>query len=84
MKWLVFCVLAVVLITVAVADGEIWEEDDHEVLIRSERGAKNRGMFAIIRRLLLALFICNVLDGNAQKCRVTCTISQYYNMYEWR
>lgn len=45
MKWLVFCVLAVVVITVAVADGEIWEEDDHEVLIRSERGAKNRGMY---------------------------------------
>lgn len=45
MKWLVFCVLAIVVITMAVADGEIWEEDDHEVLIRSERGAKNRGMF---------------------------------------
>lgn len=43
MKWLALCVLAVVLITLAVADGEIWEEDDHEVLIRSERGAKNRG-----------------------------------------
>ncbi|XP_044270084.1 pleiotrophin-B isoform X1 [Zophobas morio] len=42
MKWLALCVLAVVLITLAVADGEIWEEDDHEVLIRSERGAKNR------------------------------------------
>lgn len=23
--------------------GEIWQEDDHEVLIRSERGAKNNG-----------------------------------------
>lgn len=43
MKWLAFCVLTIVLVTVAVADGEIWEEDDHEVLIRSERGAKNRG-----------------------------------------
>ncbi|XP_019870513.1 pleiotrophin isoform X2 [Aethina tumida] len=42
MKWLVVCVLAIVLITLAVADGEIWEEDDHEVLIRSERGAKNQ------------------------------------------
>lgn len=42
MKWLAFCVLTVVLVTLAVADGEIWEEDDHEVLIRSERGAKNR------------------------------------------
>lgn len=54
MKWLVFCVLAVVLITVAVADGEIWEEDDHEVLIRSERGAKNRGkLFSALSNLLL-------------------------------
>jgi len=42
MKWLALCVLAIVLITLAVADGEIWEEDDHEVLIRSERGAKNQ------------------------------------------
>lgn len=23
--------------------GEIWQEDDREVLIRNERGAKNRG-----------------------------------------
>lgn len=44
MKWLAFLVLAIVLISLAVADGEIWEEDDHEVLIRSERGTKNRGM----------------------------------------
>lgn len=43
MKWLALCVLVIVVISLAVADGEIWEEDDHEVLIRSERGAKNRG-----------------------------------------
>ncbi|CAH0547898.1 unnamed protein product [Brassicogethes aeneus] len=43
MKWLVVCVLTIVVISLAVADGEIWEEDEHEVLIRSERGAKNRG-----------------------------------------
>lgn len=42
MKWLAFFVLAIVLISLAVADGEIWEEDDHEVVIRSERGTKNR------------------------------------------
>ncbi|XP_018572891.1 midkine-A-like [Anoplophora glabripennis] len=42
MKWLALCVLAIVVISLAVADGEVWEEDDHEVLIRSERGAKNR------------------------------------------
>ncbi|KAF5278119.1 hypothetical protein FQR65_LT03635 [Abscondita terminalis] len=48
MKWLAFCVLTVVLVTLAVADGEIWEEDDHEVLIRSERGAKNRGKLLFI------------------------------------
>lgn len=42
MKWLALCVLAIVLISVAIAEGEIWEEDDHEVLIRNERGAKNK------------------------------------------
>ncbi|XP_026316854.1 uncharacterized protein LOC113227953 [Hyposmocoma kahamanoa] len=29
--------------SIAVASGEVWEESDHEVLIRSERGAKNKG-----------------------------------------
>ncbi|XP_074029710.1 uncharacterized protein isoform X2 [Leptinotarsa decemlineata] len=43
MKWLALCVLAMVVISLAVAEGEVWEEDDHEVLIRNERGAKNRG-----------------------------------------
>ncbi|XP_056637945.1 pleiotrophin-like isoform X1 [Diorhabda sublineata] len=43
MKWLALCVLAIVVISLAGADGEVWEEDDHEVLIRSERGAKTRG-----------------------------------------
>ncbi|XP_074029713.1 uncharacterized protein isoform X4 [Leptinotarsa decemlineata] len=42
MKWLALCVLAMVVISLAVAEGEVWEEDDHEVLIRNERGAKNR------------------------------------------
>ncbi|KAG5897494.1 hypothetical protein JTB14_031116 [Gonioctena quinquepunctata] len=42
MKWLAVFVLTIVVISLAVADGEVWEEDDHEVLIRSERGAKNR------------------------------------------
>ncbi|RZF34289.1 hypothetical protein LSTR_LSTR013446 [Laodelphax striatellus] len=41
MKW--SGVLAALLILVAVvhADGELWEEDDKEILIRSERGTKN-------------------------------------------
>lgn len=43
MKWLALCVLTIVVIALAIAEGEVWEEDDHEVLIRSERGAKNRG-----------------------------------------
>lgn len=43
MKWLALFVLAIVLVSVAYGDGEVWEEDDHEVLIRSERGAKNPG-----------------------------------------
>lgn len=43
MKWSYFVAAFLVLFAVASAEGEIWEEDDHEVLIRSERGAKNRG-----------------------------------------
>lgn len=48
MKWPVMfaCIaamIAILALAVVEADGEIWEEDDHEVLIRSERGAKNRG-----------------------------------------
>ncbi|XP_030766063.1 uncharacterized protein LOC115890076 isoform X2 [Sitophilus oryzae] len=41
MKWLLLSTLAV-LLALAIAEGEVWEEDDHEVLIRSERGAKNQ------------------------------------------
>lgn len=38
-------VAGLILLSVAVvsAEGEAWEESDHEVLIRNERGAKNRG-----------------------------------------
>lgn len=43
MKLMLAMVAALMLVALAVAEGEIWEEDDHEVLIRSERGAKNRG-----------------------------------------
>lgn len=48
MKWLALCVLTIVVIALAIAEGEVWEEDDHEVLIRSERGAKNRGETLIL------------------------------------
>ncbi|KAL1517565.1 hypothetical protein ABEB36_001313 [Hypothenemus hampei] len=41
MKQLIFLTLAV-LVAFAACEGEVWEEDDHEVLIRSERGAKNQ------------------------------------------
>lgn len=58
MKWLALCVLAVVFVTLAVADGEIWEEDDHEILIRSERGAKSRDE----RKFkFVYLYFCNAL-----------------------
>ena len=43
MKWSYFVAAFLVIIAFASAEGEIWEEDDHEVLIRSERGAKNKG-----------------------------------------
>nr|ATU82930.1 secreted putative heparin-binding protein [Pristhesancus plagipennis] len=41
MKWSCCILVAVVLLaSVVLAEGEIWEEDEKEVLIRSERGAK--------------------------------------------
>ena len=53
MKWIAVIVAGLVLVALAMAEGEIWEEDDHEVLIRSERGAKNRGMLLVhLGRLL--------------------------------
>lgn len=39
MKWLIFFSLTILVAFVA-GEGEVWEEDDHEVLIRNERGAK--------------------------------------------
>lgn len=35
--------------------GEVWEEDDHEVLIRNERGTKSDGMDGKINQLLYKL-----------------------------
>lgn len=53
MKWIAVIVAGLLLVALAMAEGEIWEEDDHEVLIRSERGAKNRGMLSVhLGRLL--------------------------------
>lgn len=53
MKWIALIVAGLLLVALAMAEGEIWEEDDHEVLIRSERGAKNRGMLSVhLGRLL--------------------------------
>jgi hypothetical protein len=48
MKWMAVMLAALMLVSLAVAEGEIWEEDDHEVLIRSERGAKNRGQILLL------------------------------------
>lgn len=82
MKWLALCVLAVVFVTLAVADGEIWEEDDHEILIRSERGAKNRGKrkFDIV---FVYIFVVNVLiiDKSCQFLSVTCDDSTCFALH---
>lgn len=51
MKWLVLLSAILIVLAFAFADGEIWEEDDREVLIRSERGAKNRGELLIFIEL---------------------------------
>ncbi|XP_075229166.1 uncharacterized protein LOC142328908 [Lycorma delicatula] len=41
MKWSGVFAGLLVLVVVVVAEGEIWEEDEREVLVRSERGTKN-------------------------------------------
>lgn len=41
MKWSGVLVSFLVLVAVVLAEGELWEEDEREVLIRSERGTKN-------------------------------------------
>ena len=53
MKWIAVIVVGLLLVALAMAEGEIWEEDDHEVLIRNERGAKNRGMLSVHLGILL-------------------------------
>jgi hypothetical protein len=58
MKWIAVIVAGLVLVALAMAEGEIWEEDDHEVLIRSERGAKNRGTLSV----LLGILLCTELE----------------------
>ncbi|KAK7791040.1 hypothetical protein R5R35_006843 [Gryllus longicercus] len=42
MKWVVALFAGLFVVALSSADAEIWEEDDNEVLIRSERGAKNK------------------------------------------
>ncbi|XP_054276203.1 uncharacterized protein LOC128995916 [Macrosteles quadrilineatus] len=41
MKWCGVVAVVVLVAAVVRAEGEIWEEDEREVLIRSERGTKN-------------------------------------------
>lgn len=62
MKWLALCVLTVVVIALAIADGEVWEEDDHEVLIRSERGAKNRGETFILVHIIISFTFHSIFN----------------------
>ncbi|XP_044732119.1 uncharacterized protein LOC123294994 isoform X2 [Chrysoperla carnea] len=42
MRWFGILIAAILLVAIASVEGEVWEEDDHEILIRSERGTKNR------------------------------------------
>ncbi|XP_072930710.1 uncharacterized protein [Epargyreus clarus] len=47
--WWLITGIVLLIVTTSYADGEIWEEGDHEVLIRNERGAKNRETCRYIR-----------------------------------
>ncbi|XP_062532927.1 pleiotrophin-like protein isoform X1 [Bombyx mori] len=47
--WWMMAGLALLSVAVVAADGEVWEENDHEVLIRSARGAKNREACRYVR-----------------------------------
>ncbi|XP_047524467.1 uncharacterized protein LOC125062518 [Pieris napi] len=48
LRWIV-AGLVLLAISAVFADDEIWEERDHEVLIRNERGAKNRETCRYVR-----------------------------------
>jgi hypothetical protein len=68
MKWVTAMVVGLVLVALAMAEGEIWEEDDHEVLIRSERGAKNRGESPMQQG---AYVVHTIKEHSAKTCSVT-------------
>ncbi|XP_068617361.1 uncharacterized protein [Battus philenor] len=46
--WMVSCFI-LLTVTIATGAGEVLEESDHEVLIRNERGAKNRETCRYVR-----------------------------------
>nr|CAI5834176.1 unnamed protein product [Callosobruchus analis] len=48
MKWVYFSIVSMMLVGMISADGELWQEDDHEVLIRNQRGTKNKGKKLIV------------------------------------
>lgn len=43
--WWVTAGLLLLSLAAVSADGEMFEESEHEVLVRNERGAKNRGEY---------------------------------------
>ncbi|CAH2034896.1 unnamed protein product, partial [Iphiclides podalirius] len=47
--WMMAIGLVVLWMGVALVDGEVWEEGNHEVLIRNERGAKNKETCRYVR-----------------------------------
>ncbi|CAH1968973.1 unnamed protein product [Acanthoscelides obtectus] len=54
MKWVYFSIVSMVLVGMIVADGELWQEDDHEVLIRNQRGTKNKGNVNVATRMAMS------------------------------
>ncbi|CAK1588537.1 unnamed protein product [Parnassius mnemosyne] len=47
--WWMVAGFLVLSVAIASAEGEVWEESDHEILIRNERGAKNRETCRYVR-----------------------------------
>lgn len=43
MRWFGLFIAAVLVLAISSVNADVWEEDEHEVLIRNERGTKNRG-----------------------------------------
>ncbi|CAH0684240.1 unnamed protein product [Chilo suppressalis] len=82
--WWMAAGLVLVCAAAARADGEVWEEGDHEVLIRNERGAKNKAACRYVRsawsecdsKTNIKSRVLTLKNGDPSSCERTKTIQK--------